>query len=123
MTKVAVQEYHNRMEEILQLRGSMKEADSSPLIVNLDYCFVPVKMKVGTPTTCRPSDLDDNENLCASWDAILKKVEGRSKDLAVVFAVIPEGDATTCLMQMVNIPKSPKVCPPLTAEKGAVCLP
>jgi hypothetical protein len=121
ITKVAVQEYESRTEEIRQLRGSMKEADSLPLIVNLDYCCVPVKMTIGSPTTCRPPGLNDDEDLRASWDAIIKKIEKRSKDIGLVYAIIPEGEGTTCLMQMVDVPKNPDVRPSPTPEEGAVC--
>jgi hypothetical protein len=119
MTKVAVQEYHRRMEEIRQLWSSMREAVSVPLVVSLDYCFVPVKMQVGSPTTCRRPDLDHNESLSANWDAIIKKIESQPKHLAVIYANIPEGESTTCLMQMVHIPKAPTVRP--SPEEGAVC--
>jgi len=98
----------------------MKETDASPLVVNFDYCYVPVKMEVGSPTTCRPPELDDDENLRASWDVVIKKIEDRPKDIALVFCLIPEGEATTCLMQMVNIPKHPQTRPSPTPEQGAV---
>ncbi|KIM82784.1 hypothetical protein PILCRDRAFT_456325 [Piloderma croceum F 1598] len=117
ITKVVVQEYKSRIEEIRQIRGSMKQADSLPLIVNLDYCCVPVKMTIGSPTTCRPSGLDDDEELRASWDAIIEKIEKRSKDIGLVYAVIPEGEATTCLMHMVDIPKNPDARPSPTPEE------